>query len=47
MNFSIVKIFFRLKENIFGKYYDEKIWKDLNKFEVSDIFPADMLLVQG
>ena len=47
MNMAVFKIIFKLKEAVFGKYYDESIYKDLNTFVRSDIFPADMLLVSG
>lgn len=47
MNMAMFKIFFKLKELIFGKYQDEKIYKDLFNIEKSDIFPADMILLEG
>ncbi|CAL6019613.1 Cation-transporting_ATPase [Hexamita inflata] len=47
MNMAVFKIIFRIKELVFGKYYDEKIYKDLNKTVRSDIFPVDMILIEG
>lgn len=47
MNMGVFKIFFRLKDMIFGKYYDPKIYKDLNVVKQSSVFPADMILISG
>ena len=46
-NNAIFKIAFKLKELLFGKYYDQSILRDLDRCDRSDIFPADMILLRG